>query len=287
MKKLVSIVLALGIMMTMCTFVSAEESRVTVTLDDIEVTFPDAQPFVDVRSRTLVPIRFVSEAMGAKVDWENDTRTVVIQKDEDNIRYTIGQPMAYLNGEMLTFDSYGILKESRTFVPLRFIAEMLSCDVDWNDSAKTVVIKSAGEAVKFPEPQITVHYPESKDDKRMFWITLDNYREFQRNCPYYEFKIEFTNPVEFNTYEQDEGAINGWQKYDRTNFYPLTASYNTIVSVGRAFYTTRANRTKFVPKGGDNLEFKLTVLRKCSNETREYTFSEILKLPYPLIEVEE
>ena len=194
---------------------------------------------------------------------------------------------AYLNGEMLTFDSYGILKESRTFVPLRFIAEMLSCDVDWNDSTKTVVIKSAGEAVKFPEPQITVHYPESKDDKRMFWITLDNYREFQRNCPYYEFKIEFTNPVEFNTYEQDEGAINGWQKYDRTNFYPLTASYNTIISVGRAFYTTRANKATCVPKDGDQIEFKLTVLRKCSNETREYTFNETLKLPYPLIEVEE
>lgn len=287
MKKLLSIILVLGIMMSMCTFVSAETDKVTVTLDGTEVTFPDAQPFVDVRDRTLVPIRFVSEAMGAKVDWENDTRTVVIQKDEDNIRYTIGQPMAYLNGEMLTFDSYGILKESRTFVPLRFIAEMLSCDVDWKDSTKTVVIKSAGEAVKFPEPQITVHYPESKDDKRMFWITLDNYREFQRNCPYYEFKIEFTNPVEFNTYEQDEGAINGWQKYDRTNFYPLTASYNTIISVGRAFYTTRANKATCVPKDGDQIEFKLTVLRKCSNETREYTFNETLKLPYPLIEVEE
>lgn len=287
MKKLVSIILVLGIMMSMCTFVSAETDKVTVTLDGTEVTFPDAQPFVDVRDRTLVPIRFVSEAMGAKVDWENDTRTVVIQKDEDNIRYTIGQPMAYLNGEMLTFDSYGILKESRTFVPLRFIAEMLSCDVDWVDSTKTVVIKSAGVAEKFPEPQITVHYPESEDDKRMFWITLDNYRDFQRNCPYYEFKIEFTNPVEFNTYEQDEGAINGWQKYNRTNFYPLTASYNTILSVGRAFYTTRANKATYVPKDGDQIEFKLTVLRKCSNETREYTFSENLKLPYPLIEVEE
>ena len=287
MKKLVSIILVLGIMMSMCTFVSAETDKVTVTLDGTEVTFPDAQPFVDVRDRTLVPIRFVSEAMGAKVDWKNDTRTVIIHKDEDNILYTIGQPIAYLNGEMLVFDSYGILKENRTFVPLRFIAEMLSCDVDWNESTKTVVIKSAGEAIKFPEPQITVHYPKSEVDKRMFWITLDNYREFQRNCPYYEFKIEFTNPVEFNTYEQDEGAINGWQKYDRTNFYPLTASYNTIISVGRAFYTTRANKAICVPKDGDQIEFKLTVLRKCSNETCEYTFNETLKLPYPLIEVEE
>lgn len=287
MKRIVSVVLVLGIMMSMYTFVSAEAEKVTVTYDGIEIVFPDAQPFVDVRDRTLVPIRFVSEAMGADVDWEENTRTVIIQKDNDDIRYTIGQPVAYLNDEMFTFDSYGILKNDRTFVPLRFIAEMLSCDVDWIDETYTVVIKSAGDAEKFPEPKITVNYPKSKDDKRMFWITLDNYREFQRNCPYYEFKIEFINPAEFNIYEQDEGAINGWQKYDRANFYQLTATYNTILSVGRAFYTTRDNKATFVPKDGDKLEFKLTVLRKCSNETREYTFTETLKLPYPLIEVEE
>ena len=88
-------------------------------------------------------------------------------------------------------------------------------------------------------------------------------------------------------HEQDEGAINGWQKYSRVNFVPLTVSYNTILSVGRAFYTTRENKKTFTPKEGDELEFKLTVLRKCSNESREYTFRETLKLPYPLIDVEE
>ena len=287
MKKILSVILSISIIMSMGIAVSGETKTVTVTLDGAEVAFPDAKPFIDTRDRTLVPIRFVSEAMGAEVNWEEKTRTVVIKKDEDNIRYTIGQPLAYLNGEMLTFDSYGILKEDRTFVPLRFIAEMLSCDVKWIGETKTVIIKSAGDAIKFPEPEITVHYPESKDDKRMFWITLDNYKDFQRNCPYYEFKIEFLNPVEFNTYEQDEGAINGWQKYDRTNFYPLTLSYNTILSVGREFYTTRANKANFVPKDGDEIKFKLTVLRKCSNEKREYTFTETLKLPYPLAETEE
>lgn len=288
MKKIISIVLLACMLLSLNVVTFAENSeKVTVTLDGAEISFPDAQPYIDVRDRTLVPIRFVSEAMGAQVDWENETQTVVIQKDGDTIRYTIGQPIAYLNGEMLVFDSFGILKEDRTFVPLRFIAEMLLCDVDWQQETNTVVITSPGETIKFPEPQITVHYPESEADKRMFWITLDNYREFQRECPYYEFQIEFLNPTQFNTYEQDEGAINGWQTYNRVNFVPLTASYNTILSVGRAFYTTRANKQTFVPKEGDEISFKLTVLRKCSNETREYTYKETLKLPYPLIEVEE
>ena len=41
--------------------VSASDDKVTVMLDANEVVFPDAQPFVDKRDRTLVPIRFVSE----------------------------------------------------------------------------------------------------------------------------------------------------------------------------------------------------------------------------------
>ena len=180
MKKFISIIVLACMLLSMGMATLAQTDKVTVRLDGSEIAFPDAQPFVDVRNRTLVPIRFVSEAMGAQVEWENETETVVIYKGQDMVRYTIGQPIAYLNGEMLVFDSFGILKEDRTFVPLRFIAEMLSCTVDWQEETQTVIITSPGEAVKFPDPQITVHYPESESDKRMFWITLDNYREFQR-----------------------------------------------------------------------------------------------------------
>lgn len=287
-KKILSVILAVGMLFSLGVTAFADSGeKVTVTLDGTEVFFPDAQPFIDVRSRTLVPIRFVSEAMGARVDWENDTRTVIIKKDKDIIKYTIGDMKAYLNDEVRVFDTYGILKEDRTFVPLRFISEMLSCDVNWSDATRTVTITSPGEAVKFPEPEITVHYPESESDKRLFWITLDNYRDFERECPNYEFKIEFENPVEFNTFEQDEGAINGWQKYNRNEFVTLTNSGNTIVTVSRAFYTTRENAKNFSIADGDELKFKLTVHRKCSNESKEYSFGENIKMPYSLIETEE
>lgn len=288
MKKILSVILAVGMLLSIgVTSFADTGEKVTVTLDGTEVFFHDAQPFIDVRDRTLVPIRFVSEAMGAKVDWENDTRTVIIKKDKDTIKYTIGDMKAYLNDEIRVFDTYGLLKEDRTFVPLRFISEMLSCDVDWSDATRTVTIVSPGEAVRFPEPEITVHYPDSESDKRLFWITLDNYRDFERECPYYEFKIEFVTPAEFNTFEQDEGAINGWQKYNRNEFVKLTNSGNTIVTVSRAFYTTRENAKDFSIADGDELKFKLTVHRKCSNESKEYSFGETLKMPYSLIETEE
>ena len=206
MKKATSIILMILIMIS-CVSVFAQ-SNVRVTLDGNEIFFPDAQPFIDERDRVLVPIRFVSEALGALVDWENESQTAIIKQGQDEIRYTVYQPMAYLNGEMMVMDTYGILKECRTMVPIRFISELLGCTVIWDEKTSTVVIRSPKEVTDFPEPEISVNYPKSISDKRLLWIDIDNYRNFERSGDY-EFKIEFLNPVQFNTYEQDEGAING------------------------------------------------------------------------------
>lgn len=279
MKRAVSILLMV-VIMTMCVNVLAQ-TDVKVTLDGNEIYFPDAKPFVDERDRVLVPIRFVSEALGAFVDWENETRTAVIKQGNDEIRYTVYQPMAYLNGEMMVMDTYGILKDCRTMVPIRFISELLGCAVVWDENTSTVVITSPKAVTDFPEPKISVNYPKSISDKRLLWIDIDNYRDFERSGDY-EFKIEFINPVQFNTYEQDEGAINGWQKYSRCNFVSATNSYKTIYSITRVFYTTRDDMKTYMPSDGDEITFRLTVRNKATKETREYIFTESLKLPYEI-----
>ena len=279
MKKVISILLMV-VMMAICMEVSAQ-SDVKVTLDGNEIFFPDAQPFIDERDRVLVPIRFVSEALGALVDWENESQTAIIKQGQDEIRYTVYQPMAYLNSEMMVMDTYGILKDCRTMVPIRFISELLGCTVVWNENTSTVVITSPKDALEFPEPEVSVNYPKSISDKRLLWIDVDNYRVFVRSGDY-EFKIEFINPVQFNTYEQDEGAINGWQKYSRCNFVLASNSYKTIYSITRAFYTTRDDMKNYKPNDGDEITFRLIVRNKVTKETREYIFTEILKLPYEI-----
>ena len=279
MKRAVSILLMVVIII-MCVNVSAQ-TDVKVTLDGNEVYFPDAKPFIDERDRVLVPIRFVSEALGALVDWENESQTAIIKQGQDEIRYTVYQPMAYLNSEMMVMDTYGILKDCRTMVPIRFISELLGCTVVWNENTSTVVITSPKDALEFPEPEVSVNYPKSISDKRLLWIDVDNYRDFVRSGDY-EFKIEFINPVQFNTYEQDEGAINGWQKYSRCNFVLASNSYKTIYSITRAFYTTRDDMKNYKPNDGDEITFRLIVRNKMTKETREYIFTEFLKLPYEI-----
>lgn len=281
MKKTVSIILMV-VIMTSCICVNAQ-SDVKVILDGNEVYFPDAKPFIDERDRVLVPIRFVSEALGSMVDWENETRTAIIKQNDDEIRYTVYKPMAYINGEMVVMDTYGILKDQRTMVPIRFISELLGCTVVWDENSSTVVITSPTDAVEFPDPEISVNYPKSISDKRLLWIDIDNYRDFERSSDY-EFKIEFLNPGQFNTYEQDEGAINGWQKYSRCNYVSVSNSYKTIYSITRAFYTTRDDMKTYKPNDGDEITFRLTVRNKVTSETQEYIFMEELKLPYDIEE---
>ena len=279
MKKVISIILMILIVTS---YVSASaQSDVKVTLDGNEIYFPDTKPFIDERDRVLVPIRFVSEALGSVVDWENKSRTAVIKQDSDEIRYTVYQPMAYLNGEIMIMDTYGILKDCRTMVPIRFISELLGCTVVWDENTSTVVITSPKDVVDFPEPTISVNYPKSISDKRLLWIDIDNYRDFERSGDY-EFKIEFLNPMQFNTYEQDEGAINGWQKYSRCNFVSASNSYKTIYSITRVFYTIREDMKTYKPNEGDEITFRLTVRNKTTNKTKMYTFTESLKLPYEI-----
>ena len=279
MKKTVSILLMV-VIMAMCVSVSAQ-SNVSVTLDGNEIFFPDAKPFIDERNRVLVPIRFVSEALGSVVDWENESRTAVIKQVKDEIRYTVYQPMVYLNGEMMVMDTYGILKDCRTMVPIRFISELLGCTVIWDEKTSTVVITSPKAVTEFPEPEISVNYPKSVTDKRLLWIDILNFRDFERSGNY-EFKIEFLNPIQFNTYEQDEGAINRWQKYSRCNFVSASNSYKTIYSINRAFYTIREDMKTYEPNDGDEITFRLTVRNKLTQKTQEYIFTESLKLPYEI-----
>ena len=166
-------------------------------------------------------------------------------------------------------------------VPIRFISELLGCTVIWNENTSTVVIASPKAVTDFPEPEISVNYPKSISDKRLLWIDVLNIRDFERSGDY-EFKIEFVNLVQFNTYEQDEGAINGWQKYSRCNFVSASNSYKTIYSITRVFYTTRDNLKTYKPEDGDEITFRLRIRNKATKETREYIFTEVLKLPYEI-----
>ncbi|SCY76362.1 stalk domain-containing protein [Alkaliphilus peptidifermentans] len=102
----------------------------------------DAIPFIDGASnRTLVPIRFISEALGAEVIWLPETRQVLIKDGEKEILLTIGSKEVLVNGEVIMIDCEAvILPPGRTYAPLRFICEALGATVEYDPETREIMI---------------------------------------------------------------------------------------------------------------------------------------------------
>jgi len=88
----------------------------------------------------LVPIRTISEEMGAEVTYNDATKQVLIAKDDTEILLTIGSQEAYVNGEKIMLDVPAMIIEGRTMVPLRFISESMNATVEWDGEAQIVYI---------------------------------------------------------------------------------------------------------------------------------------------------
>lgn len=104
----------------------------------------DAPPVI-VEGRTLVPIRAVVESLGGSVAWDAASQTVTILLDGTELQLVIGKSSALVNGKATPVDSTNpkvvpLILNSRTMLPLRFIAESLGADVQWEGSAQTITI---------------------------------------------------------------------------------------------------------------------------------------------------
>jgi sugar lactone lactonase YvrE len=104
----------------------------------------DAPPVI-VEGRTLAPIRAVVESLGGTVAWDAVKRTVTISLDGNELTLVIGKSSALVNGKSTPIDSTNskvvpLILNSRTMLPLRFIAESLGADVQWEASTQTITI---------------------------------------------------------------------------------------------------------------------------------------------------
>ncbi len=143
MKKTVSIFAAAAIIASMSA-VSAQNNTPSVTVNGVKLEFTDnVTPFIDEQSeRTLVPMRDIFEAVGAVVQCDESTQTVIAVKDSSFVTLQIGSEKAFVNSEEKQLDVKALIKDDRTFVPLRFVSEALGAAVEWDNDNYTVVIKT-------------------------------------------------------------------------------------------------------------------------------------------------
>ncbi|MCE5223490.1 copper amine oxidase N-terminal domain-containing protein [bacterium] len=102
-------------------------------------------PIID-QGRTLVPFRFIGEAIGIEVGYQTDPKTKVVSKvfyisKTKRIELTIGSKVALVNGKSVAMDVPPRILHGTTLVPLRFVAEKLDFDVQWEVDTQTITLR--------------------------------------------------------------------------------------------------------------------------------------------------
>ena len=129
------IVLILSMLLVLITASFAVELKINYGVFNL------AEDPVIIEGRTLVPLRDIAEIFGAKVNWYKDN-TIDVIKDGKEIGLKIGSRTVNNDGEYEKLDVAPRLINSTTMVPIRFIAENLGIEIEWNQAGKYVNIKT-------------------------------------------------------------------------------------------------------------------------------------------------
>ena len=165
MKKLRTLLVTTALVMV--TAVTSFAGDITVKVNGTKVNFPDVKPYTDQNDRTLVPIRFIADNLGAETSWNEEKQVATIKKDDKTIDICIRCKKIFVNGKQIETDSIGEKKDDiRTMVPLRFISEMFGAKVGWD--AKTLTVTIDTELPNIPEqPQEEKEIPRSELPKEI------------------------------------------------------------------------------------------------------------------------
>ncbi|MHB9109079.1 MAG: stalk domain-containing protein [Armatimonadota bacterium] len=100
----------------------------------------EADVYPELRAgRVFAPISPVCKALGAGVAWNPDTGEVRITRaDGPELVLTLGSTTATAGGKAVTLDAAPYVKQGRTMVPVRFLAEALGVPVAYHAATRTV-----------------------------------------------------------------------------------------------------------------------------------------------------
>jgi hypothetical protein len=91
--------------------------------------------------RTLLPVRFMANALGADIGWNDATREVTLTLDGVSLTFQLGEITPELAA--LGMDVPPQIIDNRTYVPLRFISEFFGALVFWNEDTQSIEIIKA------------------------------------------------------------------------------------------------------------------------------------------------
>lgn len=124
-----------------------ESKHISLTIDENiaykndSMKFLDSAPYIENDS-TLVPVRFVGESLGSKIDWVSSTKSIICTDPDTNktIKMQIGNKIAYVNGKPVEMSVAPVINNDSTMIPVRFVSEQFGAEVQWIEETRTILI---------------------------------------------------------------------------------------------------------------------------------------------------
>lgn len=167
----------------------------------------DVAPYIS-EDRTMVPIRVISENLGKVVTWNNDDKKVIIKDEKGNefslvINEKFMEDLSSNVYRKIELDVPVVIKDNRTFVPIRAIAEAFGEKVHWDNDKRVVVIgdnydskKIKNDEIEKTEDPLGLDYLYKKDMAGKSDEEKAIYENKMRNMPSKVFKGRKNGEVE-------------------------------------------------------------------------------------------
>lgn len=154
MKKLLCLVLSAVMLLSFVSVVHADETAQVIP-EKVEISFKVGDstlmingtpvtvetPYVVGAGTTLVPLRVITEAFGAKVTWVDATKEIILEYPDVNITLQIGNTNATVNSHTETLPEAPVLSPNGvTMVPLRFISETFGATVGYDNATAAITV---------------------------------------------------------------------------------------------------------------------------------------------------
>lgn len=206
-KKILFLTLLLALAFTTSLY------AIDITIDGEKVIFDNAtgEPFVDENYRTQVPLRTTMESFGATINWDNENRIASVKKYGIEVKVPVNEvsmekPYIFINNMKVEIDTSAVIKEGRTYLPIRAVVEAFGATVEWDSATQTIIIDKSiagkqiqGELEKEIEDNNIISYEDFRDMftydgsavNEMIWINAtykgkmdkDEFSEFWTELP--------------------------------------------------------------------------------------------------------
>ena len=280
MKKIMYIFSFLLIMFSVFTGMSFAEENIisrnfiidekSVNLATTSIIFDGGElesdvPPVIYNNRTLVPIRVVSENLGAKISWDAKNAKVNIVKGTKNITLKINSSKVVVSGKEKTLPDKVPAKliSDRTMVPLKFISDELGINVTWDNDNRVVIMNTIKE-IKKPVNYVSYKLGTSSDKES---ITVVNSSKADYNTFF------LSNPNRIVMDFKDSGIKNDESSKNDTIDKEYIKSY-------KAYYYKEENRTRVVITFKEDIDKeKIKITTSGNNVVILFDFPKVIDPP--------